>query len=547
MSPRPSTPRPSPPSFVLVLRPSPSSESIKPRADVARPKMAEMERGAYLRMLSAVYAAMFLIRVAFGIIVVTFADYVATDDEFVYSLVVTASPLLELITVVFAGILIDRYGRKGVLMTGLGLGAISMYGLALTDHPLLLTFINALHGIAAALILVTTLAIIATYAPATHRGREMGVFNLANLVGWIAGFILGELLADALVGRLAYTFVIAGGLATVGLLYTNRMLVLPTEERSAAAKPPTTGDLMRAVGNKEIVLLTLPWLIVFMLVGSLITFFPVVSEDLEISGGTTALAILVVGVLLMASQIFWGRLADRYGREGIMVIGAVGFALLMGIIVFAFFESPDEIVTRAVETFEVEAPAAAAFVIMAAAPAREPGDPVPLVERVVPQDGPPGTRVTISGRGFLNVTGVVFNGHSADFHASADGRTLTTTVPADATTGPLELLSPTPPQVVFRNVMSHWLLLTLSLFVALAFAPAGLAAIADEAEEGAQGTTMSAYSVTLSLGFIIGPPILGFIRETYGGAGSVIFFAVLAAALLAMVLTRFVQTRGRPA
>lgn len=512
--------------------------------------MASMERAAYVRMLSAVYAAMFLIRVAFGIVVVTFAGYVDTEDKFVYSLVVTASPLLELITVVFAGVLIDRYGRKGVLLTGLGLGAISMYGLALTRNPLLLTFVNGLHGIAAALILVTTLAIIATYAPEAHRGREMGLFNLANLVGWIAGFVLGELLADGLADRLAYTFVIAGALATVGLLYTNRMLTLPPEATTGARGPPSLRDLVRSVGNRDIILLTLPWLIVYALVGSFVTFFPIISEDLDISGGTTALAILAVGSLLMASQVFWGRLADRYGREGVMVVGGVGFAFLMGIIVFAFFVSPDQIVTHAVESFDVTPPAAAAATlsIMSGAPASEGrGDPIPVVERVDPMQGPPGTPVTIRGRGFANVTHVLFNGHKAEFTPSEDGRTLTTLVPHDATTGPLSLVSPTPPTVIFDNVMSHWLLLTIALFTALAFAPAGLAAIADEAEEGAQGTTMSAYSLTLSLGFIVGPPTLGFVSETYGGPGMVIFFAVLAAALLAMVLTRFVQTRGQRA
>lgn len=416
--------------------------TVKPGPLVPGHQMAAMERRGYVRMLSAVYAAMFLIRVAFGIIVVTFVDYVQASD-FVYSLVVSASPLLELITVVFAGILIDRYGRKGILLSGLALGAVAVYGLALTTNPFVLAGVNALHGVSAAFILVTTLAIIATYAPPEHRGREMGLFNLANLVGWIAGFVIGELLADAFEGRLEYTFVIAGGLATVGLLYTNRMLVLPAETSAAQrASPPSMRELLKAVGNKDIILLTAPWLIVFMLVGALITFFPRIAEDLDLSGARTSIAILGVGALLMASQLFWGRLADRYGRETIMLVGAFGFAALMGVIMWAFFAT-----------------------------------------------------------------------HSEDA------------------------------QVIFDNVMSHWVLLTLCLFVALAFAPAGLAAIADEAAEGAQGTTMSAYSLTLSLGFILGPPVLGAVSVRYGGQGMVIFYAVLAAALLGMVATRFIQTR----
>lgn len=404
--------------------------------------MTLLARGDYVRLLSAVYAAMFLVRVAFGIVVVTFASYVPADD-FVYSLVVTASPLLELLTIVFAGVLIDRYGRKSVLLTGLGLAAFSLFGLALTREVLLLGLVNAIHGVSAALILVTTLAVIATYAPADQRGRAMGIFNLVNLFGWISGFVLGELLADAFEGRLQYTFVLAGLLATGGLLYANRMIQLRGER---AAAPPghraTLADLGRAVRDKNMLLLTAPWLIVFMLVGAFITFFPRVTDRLDISGGSTALAFLGMGALMLASQYFWGGLADRKGREAIMLVGGIGLALLMALIAYAFFDT-----------------------------------------------------------------------------ASSD------------------------PEVIFTNVMSHGVLLSVLLFVALAFAPAGLAAIADEAQDGTQGTTMSAYSLTLSLGFIIGPPILGAVSERFGGPGMVIFYVVLAFALFTMVLTRFLQMR----
>lgn len=402
-----------------------------------------LPRGVYVRALSAVYASMFLVRLAFGVVVVTFAHYVPATD-FVYSLVVTASPLLELVTVIFAGVLIDRYGRKGVLLTGLGLAAVALFGLALTTDVLLLGLVNAVHGISAALILVTTLAVIATYAPPDQRGRAMGLFNLVNIFGWIAGFILGELLADAFAGRLEYTFVIAGALATAGLLYANRMIHFPQEPTMVAntGHRATLKDLGRALGNRELLLLTAPWLIVFMLVGAFITFFPRVTDRLDISGGRTALGVLLVGALMLASQYFWGRLADRHGREAIMLVGAGGFALLMGIIVYAFYQT-----------------------------------------------------------------------------ASTD------------------------PEVIFTNVMSHWILLSISLFIALAFAPAGLAAIADEATEGAQGTTMASYSLTLSLGFIIGPTLLGAVSDSFGGEGMIAFYGVLALTLLTLVGGRYLRVR----
>src|SRR5438874_12977860 len=118
-----------------------------------------LARGTYVRAISATYVSLFLIRVAFGVSLVTFPLYVKGSDT-TFSLVATSSPLLELITIVFAGVLIDKYGRKGVLRTALWLAAVSLYGLALTRAPLLLGFINALHGIASAFILCTALHVV---------------------------------------------------------------------------------------------------------------------------------------------------------------------------------------------------------------------------------------------------------------------------------------------------------------------------------------------------------------------------------------------------
>src|SRR5438067_9407633 len=209
-----------------------------------------LARGTYVRAISATFVSLFLIRVAFGVSLVTFPLYVRGSDT-TFSLVATSSPLLELFTIVFAGVLIDKYGRKGVLLTGLGLAAVSLYGLALTRLPLALAFINAFHGIASAFILVTTLAVIATYAPPEHRGREMGIFNFVNIFGLVAGYVVGFILVDLFRPALEYNFVVSGALATLGLLFANRMIKLPEDRHDPARKferPPIRALARAALG-----------------------------------------------------------------------------------------------------------------------------------------------------------------------------------------------------------------------------------------------------------------------------------------------------------
>ena len=54
---------------------------------------------------------------------------------------------------------------------------------------------------------------------------------------------------------------------------------------------------------------------------------------------------------------------------------------------------------------------------------------------------------------------------------------------------------------------------------------------------------LSVYWLPWRLGFLSGPPGVGFISEQAGGRGMVLFFAVMAGLMLALVLTRFVERR----
>src|SRR5688572_18466231 len=56
--------------------------------------------------------------------------------------------------------------------------------------------------------------------------------------------------------------------------------------------------------------------------------------------------------------------------------------------------------------------------------------------------GPPGTRVTIIGENFADATAVYFNTAFAAPTVDFTGNQITATVPADATTGPIRVVTP---------------------------------------------------------------------------------------------------------
>src|SRR6266478_2324582 len=65
----------------------------------------------------------------------------------------------------------------------------------------------------------------------------------------------------------------------------------------------------------------------------------------------------------------------------------------------------------------------------------------PTVSSFTPTSGPVGTSVTISGANFTGATAVLFNGTSASFTVGS-ATTITATVPAGATSGPISVTTP---------------------------------------------------------------------------------------------------------
>ncbi|HLF23316.1 MAG TPA: MFS transporter, partial [Burkholderiales bacterium] len=239
---------------------------------------------SYLRLVSSFYVATFAIRVSFGISVITFSHYVQASD-FVYGLVVASSPLLEIVTIVWVGMAIDKYGRRRFLLSGLAIGLVGLYLLATTRETLPLAVLNAIHGISAGLILVSSLALLTDYASPETRGREMGVFDFVNLFGWIAGIVLGLVFLDVFRNDLAMTFLVSGTIALVGFLYAYANVREPQRDRFVST---SSGWRMfrQALSDRRIAFLLAPWFAVYVLISSAISFLP-----RALGGGTPTAAV----------------------------------------------------------------------------------------------------------------------------------------------------------------------------------------------------------------------------------------------------------------
>ncbi|MBN9607307.1 MAG: MFS transporter [Actinomycetales bacterium] len=140
--------------------------------------------------------------------------------------------------ILIAGSLSDAFGRVRVLTVGLlGFGATSLF-VALAWDPTVLIFARALQGVAGALLVPSSLALITSRISGPAQSRAIGVWTAFTTVAMLIGPFLGGAFVDLLSWR--WVFVIN----VVPIAVT--LLLLPRIGTEPAPAPGTRIDLLGA-------------------------------------------------------------------------------------------------------------------------------------------------------------------------------------------------------------------------------------------------------------------------------------------------------------
>ena len=400
---------------------------------------APVDGDVHRRSLAAVFGATFFVRFAFGITLAVFATYLAghasgnltANDTATVGLVTAMASVGEFSTVLVSGIVADRIGRLPVLFGGMVTAAGLFALVAATRSPLALGAIEFVFGIASGAILAASLAVIADRAGTGERGFEMGRFDAMNLAGWLGGYAFGiAILGTVAVGQLALVFLVGAAILVGGLVFAASLVRGLPRGPAFPRSPP--GEILRQAFRRNVLLVTLPWLVIYMLIGYILVFFGSAAKSTGYPLTDVAAGIAAAGVFLVLSQPQFGKLSDRFGRMRLMTVGVIGFVGAM----------------------------ASAGALLAYGPE------IPLL-------------------GALGVSAVA----------------------------------------------------------ALAYGPAALAALADLARTISRATTMAIYSLTISLGMIVGLVGATQLSARWGNDGLFVFFGAIALALVVLTLERYRDLR----
>ncbi|MFN2519311.1 MAG: MFS transporter [Jatrophihabitantaceae bacterium] len=243
--------------------------------------------------------------------------------------VISAFALMRLLTAPFVGRLVNAFGERVLLASGIGVVAVSSLLAGFAQDYWQLLVLRGIGGVGSIMFSVSAASILIRVTPSHLRGRAQGAWAGAFLLGMIAGPAVGTVATFSL---RAPFFVYAGTLIVAGTLALSTLRHSQFATRQAdrsAALPLRTALRNRAYVAALVASFAGDWAVV----GARTAIVPqYVTDRLGLGAGWVYAAFLVVSIVSGALLLPFGRLADSRGRRPVILIGltmgAVGFALL---------------------------------------------------------------------------------------------------------------------------------------------------------------------------------------------------------------------------
>lgn len=279
---------------------------------------------AKLGTLSLLYAAVFVTRIGFGAIIWIFPIYIQASSA-VAGIITALYPAVEGFSALPVGAYVDQRGRRRAFVVGLVLVSTLTFIIGLSPNLFLVGGAHAIEGLAAALITVSSLAMITDLTIEKNRGTGMGAFNLFTLAGYGVGLVLGVAFAQVFSSSLGFSFFVVAGVMTVAAIFSYFALREPShvsQERRSLRQiyDSLTGDVSSILPV---------WFALTMVLGFFL-FVPRLLKEAKPGIAQSYISqvtplILLGLVVLGAGAVLFGRLSDRIGRTKTMTIGLAGF------------------------------------------------------------------------------------------------------------------------------------------------------------------------------------------------------------------------------
>ena len=217
---------------------------------------------------------------------------------------------------------IDKYGCKKLILSGIGIYAISSFFYIWASNPLFIYLLRSLQGIGWGVFFVCSFTLASKLTSESRRGEAIGYFTTALPVGMALGPVTGDYLY--LNHGTTTTFLIIGVISSIPLLSLNFF----KEKRVKPQNPYVTGFISASA--------ILPSVIAFIInvaFGAIITFLPLLSLSRDIIN--SGIFFTIYGAVVVLTRPIGGRLVDRYGHRVIVLPSLLCLSFSIALIAYS--------------------------------------------------------------------------------------------------------------------------------------------------------------------------------------------------------------------
>jgi predicted MFS family arabinose efflux permease len=245
---------------------------------------------------------------------------------------VSAYSLMVGLFALVAGPFSDRVGRRRILLAGTGMMTFALVLHFFVEGYLTFLAVRLLAGTAGGILSGSAVSYVGDYFPDERRGWATGWV----MSGWGAGQILGIPLGVVLAGWYGFRAPFYLFALVMAVTFALVLLRLPQPDVPRSPEPVTLPRAIRAytllLGRSEVVAAVGAFFLTFFGLSLYAIYLPTwLGSEIGATANQIAIVFLVGGIanVLVGPQA--GRLSDRLGRKGIIVLSCAGMSVVMAL------------------------------------------------------------------------------------------------------------------------------------------------------------------------------------------------------------------------
>ena len=261
----------------------------------------------------------------------------------------------------FAGYVVDRFGRRRILLISAVLAVLASSLYVVADSLVFLIAVRMLHGLAFSLASTSVMALVQSVIPAVRRAEGTGYLALTTTLAAAVGPALALLLVDAY--NYDVLFWVALATSVVSLL-----VALFLRDPAGDGGNTSIRWSLKTIAHPSVFPIAVFMMIIALCYAGVLTYINPYAEERGLITGA-AFFFIAYAVAMLLTRPFLGRIQDRHGPTPVVVFGLIWMAVAL--VILAVAETDWLVIVAGVCTglgYGTLMPAAQAMSVQAVAP-----------------------------------------------------------------------------------------------------------------------------------------------------------------------------------